>query len=116
MPVIKNKKKSDPKSVFRKKLLIELNRSLIVDEKTREYWMKNYQTLPITAVTFFYEYLLKANQQIDKYIAAGLESSPELVEQITLKSKAAKKKLLKFQEHDSQDEENPEEFLKENLK
>lgn len=105
----------DSKAELRAALLKELNRSLVVDPGVREYWLKNYQTLPINAVRYFYDNLMKANQHVDKCIDAGIDASPELVEQINLKSKAFKTKTLKFQEKESMDEENPDEFLKANL-
>ncbi len=97
------------------KLLTELDRSLIVDDKTRDYWLKNYQTLPFSAVELFCDELVRADQHVDVMIAAGLDANPGLAEQIVLKSKAAKKKAFKFLEAQETHKENPEEFLKANL-
>lgn len=98
------------------KLITELDRSLVVDDKTKDYWMKNYQTLPVSAVDFFCEQLVKTNEHVDNMIAAGLDANPGLAEQIVLKSKDAKKKAYKYLEAQETKEENPEEFLEASLK
>lgn len=98
-----------------RELLNELDRSLVVDDKTRGYWLKNYQTLPEAVVKFFYDELKKTNRHIDEMIAAGIDGNPEMNAQIRQKMKEAKKKLNTFREQESQSEENPEEFLKSNL-
>ena len=43
------------------RFLVELDRSLVVDAKTKEYWLQNYKKLPVTAVDFFYSPLMHAN-------------------------------------------------------
>jgi len=96
-------------------LLNELDRSLIVDDKTRDYWLANYKTLPVPAVAYFLDQLKKANQNIDHLVAAGIDANPGAGEEIIQKIKAAKKMLNKFREEESQEEENPEEFLQSSL-
>lgn len=96
-------------------LLKELDRSLIVDDKTRDYWLKNYKTLPIPGVRFFCDELKKANDHIDQLIASGIDENPEMGQLISQKIKEAKKKLNQFREKETQEEENPEEFLKNSL-
>ncbi len=97
-------------------LLTELDRSLVVDDKTRSYWLKNYKTLPKTAVELFYEQLKMTDTRVNVYIAAAIDADPSLSEEITQKGREARKKLLKFLETQSNQEENPEEFLKTHLK
>ena len=95
--------------------ILELDRSLVIDDKTREYWVKNFKTLPVSAVDFFYRQLLVANRHVDTMVAVGIDADPSLAEQIVQKGKIVKKKALKFQESESAQEENPEEFLKASL-
>jgi hypothetical protein len=98
-----------------KKFITELDRSLVIDDKTRDYWLKNYLTFPLSSVEFFYEQLFKINQHIDEMIATGLDADPELAEEIINKGKMAKRKAYKYMEKESIEEENPEEFLKVHL-
>lgn len=98
------------------KLLLELDRSLVVDQKTRAYWLTNYRTMPDSAVQFFYDELVRTNQHMDSMVAMGIEANPELGEAINQKGKDAKKKFFKYLETQETREENPEEFLKANLK
>lgn len=97
------------------KFIVELDRSLVIDDKTREYWIKNYKTLPVSAVDFFYQELLAANKHVDTMVAVGIDADPSLAEQVVQKGKNVKKKTLQFQEKESSQEENPEEFLKASL-
>jgi len=95
--------------------IAELDRSLIVDDKTREYWLKNYRTLPVSAVEFFYDELVKQNSHVNEMVAAGVDANPELGEEIVQKGNAAKRKANTFFEAQSQKEENADQFLKQNL-
>ncbi len=95
--------------------LSELDRSLIVDDKTREYWLQNYKTLPPPVVEYFLHELKTEDAKMDKLVAAGIDADPGLGEQIVQKGKEAKRQLAHFQERESREEENPEEFLKSNL-
>lgn len=103
------------KQLFNAKFLGELDRSLVVDYRTRKYWIKNYKFLPLSAVKFFYAELLKQNKNVDMMIAAGIDANPELEKAILQRGKDAKKKFLKFLEKQTVQEENPEQFLKQNL-
>lgn len=97
------------------RFLVELDRSLVVDAKTKEYWLQNYKKLPVTAVDFFYSQLMNANKRVDNMIAVGIDADPALGQLIVQKGKDAKKKGLFFQEKQDSKEENPEEFLKASL-
>lgn len=103
------------KSELYENLLAQLDRSLIVDDKTRDYWLKNYKTLPVTAVQIFCDRLALENSRVDELIAAGLDANPSLAEQIVIKCSDAKRKAFKFVEQQETQEENPDEFLKQSL-
>ena len=110
----REQKKMDKKQLYQR-LIEELDRSLIVDEKTRKYWLDNYKTLPVAAVEFFYRHLVKADDHIQELIEAGLDANPKLAEEILRKGKAVKRKALKYEEIESREEESPEEFLEANI-
>lgn len=97
------------------KLMYELDRSLLVDEQTYSYWVSQYQKLPLSAVTLFYDRLKQENDLMDTKIALGIEADPLLAAQITQKSKAVNGKILRYQEEENRQTEDPEEFLKHNL-
>jgi len=98
------------------KLLVELDRSLIVDKKTKSFWIKNSQSMPTSAVLFFYKQLVQTNAHIDFMINIGLDANPALLEKIIYKSKTAKKKAYKYLETQVAEEENPDAFLNSSLK
>lgn len=97
------------------KLISELDHSLVVDDKTKEYWMKNYKTLPVPAVEFFLDELVKTDDHVDHMVAVGLDANPAAGEQVIQKTKEMTKKTYKLLEKEETTEENPEDFLKQNL-
>jgi len=107
MPMSRNK--------LYEKLLYELDRCPAVDEGTRAYWLANYSRLPVSAVTMFYEGLVKENAKIDELIAAGTDADPALAGQIINKGRDAKIKLLHFEEAEARTDEDAERYLKQNL-
>ena len=98
-----------------KKFLKELDRGLTIDHQTRDYWLKNYETLPVSAVMFFYENLLKINKQVDSLVIAGVDANTKLGLRIAHKCRQVKKKGHNYFEEQCIDEENPEAFLKNKL-
>jgi hypothetical protein len=100
---------------LKKKLLYELERSLVVDARTRAYWLENNERLPECAVTMFLEQLARENAKIDRLVTAGIDDDPALAGKITDKAKEIDRKFLRFQEAQSRTDEDADRFLTENL-
>lgn len=93
----------------------ELDRSLIIDDATRQYWLDNYQSLPVSALQLFFDQLVDLNNRVDTMILAGLDANPDLAEKFVMKSKDAKRRVFRYLESQQSKEENPDEFLSQNL-
>ena len=64
----------DRLSELKTQLQIELERSVLLEESDRTYWLLALPNLPLTAVQNLLEILRTKNQQVDQYIDKALSA------------------------------------------
>jgi len=96
------------------KLKAEVGRSILLEDREKEFWIKNCETMPLTLIVFFHSYLKKQNALVDSYIKKAIDDHPELVAEIKAKTRKIKNALSGL--HGAEDEKAAEKLLEEQIK
>lgn len=93
----------------------EVQRSLLLEEADKVYWLENAEKLPVSLVEAFFDLIKAKNELIDVYIQKAIEEKPELVAEFKNKITKLKKDLLKLEEKESSNQ-SAEAILEQELK
>ena len=76
---------------LREKLRAELEKSILLDESDRDYWLKALPDLPEESVRAVLKDISGADKQVDKYLMAALEADPKIISKLKSKTNIIKK-------------------------
>jgi len=90
------------KKTLAKRVIKEVEKSLVIKENDREFWIENAQQMPIQLLDKFYKYISKQNRKIKEYLKEAFTKNPELTEEINKKIKKIKTVVLELKEKEEQ--------------
>ena len=71
----------------------ELQKSLLLEEVDKQYWLENCEKLPVAFLKSVYRLIRGKNKMMEKYIHTALENDTDHVHLADLKAKIKKLKL-----------------------
>lgn len=100
------------KEVLQKRFKVEIDRSFLLSEEDKDYWLKQAPNLPVEILGKVFKAVKTKNAVMEKYIKVAMISDPSLVEQLRNTIKKVKRNTLKAAE---KEEQNPEDVLNKKL-
>lgn len=101
-------KKTKTKRITRKAVVDEINKSILLKDEEKEFWLSKINSLPTAVLKGVYEAVKGKNELMGEYLNAAFESDPDqnYVKQLKQKIKKIKNDTLKIEEDkQSQDAE-----------
>ena len=98
------------------KFIKEIKQSILIDEKEKNTWIEQAQTLPKVFVQNFSKFLKARNTLVKKYLEKAIEANPQLITELKNQITKIKINILKLQENEDTGTLNADSLLEENLK
>ena len=105
---------SNNQQTLKEKLRGELEKSILLDESDRKYWLKALPDLPEESVRAVLKDISGADKQIDKYLMAALENDPKIISKLKSKTNRIKEKAYEIDQ--KSESKNAEANLADKLK
>lgn len=112
-PKDKNKKTQNN---FKQDFIREFERSLLLDDGVKKYWIQNADQLPEPLLQNLYQVVKAKNDKVDEYIRAALADDPDHKILQELKTTVSKIKKETRELEEKSQAVNPEELLEEQIK
>lgn len=93
----------------------EVKKSIILREDQKEYWLKNGDRLPPSALQCITREISRANRDVEKSLRAAVENDPKNIHLNKLKTEVNKMKVKVLKLEEASQSQNPEDFLSSNL-
>jgi hypothetical protein len=94
-------------SYLKVRLREELEKSILLDEADREYWLNAIRKLPEESVPAVLKDILESNNMVEKYLLAALEADPKIIDKLKSKTRQIQNKAFEIdQTAESQNAEN----------
>lgn len=107
---------TDRLTELKKQLLKEIERSILIEDEDKKYWLEQVETLPIDSIERLLGYIKPKNDKVDEYIDTALaqDKNQEHLKQLKRDVAQIKKTYFKAEEggQKQQEEEKGEELLK----
>jgi len=101
---------------FLKAFLARVEKTLLLDEADKKYWLENSANLPDTMVKYFSAILDEKDKVVDAYLEKALTDNPALVETMKSKVQKLRKDILALEENEADNKGSLEEMMNEELK
>ena len=101
---------------FKQKFIAELQKSLLLDEEIKQFWINKADSLPKELLHNLIGVVKSKNDKIDEYIRAALANDPDHEILNELKSTIGKVKKEALGLEEKSQEINPEKQMEEQLK
>ena len=86
------------RSKLREDFRTEIQKNLLINNKNREFLMKNIDTLPDIVIKELLAEIKKQNKMAEKFIEIAIDKDPSIVDEMKNKSKKLKKRVTKLKE------------------
>ena len=100
---------------FKNKFSAEVQRSLLLSDEDKQYWLGNIDKFPQTLLEYFFKIIAEKNQIVDRCINRALQDDPGIVPELKEKVRKMKKDILALEETDESKPEDLEKSLEEQL-
>jgi len=90
------------KSTLLNKLKTEIQRSLLLKEEDKKFWLKQGDSLPPEVIRQVYDIIRPGNARMRRYILAAIKNDPSLLTMLKEKINQIKKNALKAAEKEQQ--------------
>ncbi len=94
----------------------EVQKSLLLEEADKQYWLENAEKLPVSLIKAFFEELKKKNNVMNSYIQAAVDADPSLISELKNQLRSIQSHILKLKEKSESSGEKIEETLESQLK
>ncbi len=100
---------------FKKQFSVEVQRSLLLSDEDKQYWLGNIDKFPQTLLDYFFKIISEKNRLVDRCIDRALQDDPAIVPELKEKVRKMKKDILSLEENEESRPEDVEKSLEEQL-